>query len=572
MPKQLDFLSPSIGQIRHQIRNIIESYSHDWDLIAELTQNSVDAIRIRAPAMGEIGLVIDAPARRIEVSDNGCGISPSDLPSLLGPFSSDKEGETDLIGQKGVGISFVIFCSSLFKIETHHQDGSAAASISDAAAWVQSHTEDLPKLSFSDFPSGQSLGTTVSVTLPPNAQLNLFELTFEQLEMLVRTRTAIGDTNTIWGSDPDKEVRLTFVDLDGNRTSRKISHTYFLPTSKLSKSQYISLYEFREWNNGDRTDAQKRRKLRDKIVHVAGQKVQAGRTIRYWACFAPTRRSWDLVSVHSKLISNDILDLRPVERLEAYGNADYLFSGGMYTSTRGMPTGIRSDMRPRGSAGYLPNFFIIVDDPHLSFDIGRKSIPGRQLGMLRDIASDVFRDLLNSIKRYIGGEPEVDGSDWDRTATFNDIRGMPDLHSERTRFIKRPSSQEATIVAIFFELLGRGDLDGFEPYVSGYKNRYDLYSMYKQADVVVEFKYALSSLFRDFDDEKKLFDEVDIAVVWEVVEDDYDVVHAHGIDLEKVEGGLSDVGDGVFHYRLVLGPTTPIKVICLKHLIEEPIP
>ena len=569
MAQQIDFLIPSIGQIRHQIRNILDSYNHDWDLIAELTQNSVDAIRLRTHVKGKLELEINAPEQQIVLTDNGCGISPGELPKLLAPFSSDKSGQPLLIGQKGVGVSFVIFSSSVFEIETHHEGGSAKASIFDAWSWVQSQNDELPKLYFEHLEPSDARGTKISITLPPDADREFFSLSFEQLAMVLRTRTAIGDTQTIWGTRPNKEISLTFVNFDGKSTTRHVDASYLLPTSKLASTQYISLEEFKAWNTGDRTDSQKRRKLRDKLITVADQKTQAGRTIRYWACFAPTRQAWDLVSVNSKLISDEILDLNPTARIEMYGDAEYLFSGGMYTSTRGMPTGIRSDMRPKGSAGYLPNFFIIIDDPQLSFDIGRKSIPGRQLGMLRDIASEVFRDLLNSIKRYIGGELERDTEDWDRTATFEDIRGMHDLHSTKTRFMKRPSGQEATIVAMFFELMGRGDLGEFKPYVSGYKNKYDLYSKYKKTDVVVEFKFALSSLFRDFNSENKLFDEIDIVVVWEIVEDDYDVVHNRGIDLEKIEGNLSVTGDSIFHYRLVLGPTKPIKVICLKHLVEE---
>ena len=471
MPQQIDFLTPSIGQIRHQIRNILDSYNHDWDLIAELAQNSVDAIRLRTHVKGKLELEINAPEKRIVLTDNGCGISPGDLPKLLAPFSSDKSGEPLLIGQKGVGVSFVIFSSSVFEIETHHEDGSAKASIFDAWSWVQSQNDELPKLYLEHLKPSNAPGTKISVTLPPDADREFFSLYYEQLAMVLRTRTAIGDTQTIWGTNPNKEVSLTFVNLDGESTTRHVDASYLLPTSKLASTQYISLKEFKAWNTGDRTDSQKRRKLRDKLITVADQRTQAGRTIRYWACFAPTRQAWDLVSVNSKLISDEILNLNPTARIEMYGDAEYLFSGGMYTSTRGMPTGIRSDMRPKGSAGYLPNFFIIIDDPQLSFDIGRKSIPGRQLGMLRDIASEVFRDLLNSIKRYIGGELERDTDDWDRTATFEDIRRMPDLHSKKTRFMKRPSGQEATIVAIFFELLGRGDLGEFKPYVSGYKNK-----------------------------------------------------------------------------------------------------
>ena len=568
MTEQIDFLAPSTAQIRHQIKNILDSYNHDWDLIAELAQNSVDAIRLASPVKGHLKLQIDAPKKRIILEDNGCGIRSSELPGLLAPFSSDKFGDPTLIGHKGVGISFVIFSSAKFEIEAHHAKGSARASIDGAWAWVDAQTNELPKLEFEHIDSSISTGTRVSITLPDSASHDFFEHSIDQLEMILRTKTAIGDTRTIWGEEPKNDVLLAFTDLNGIVHEREIDCSYFLPISRLSASKYISLRDFQEWNTGDRTDAQKRAKLRDKLVYLDGEKVAGGRNIRYWACFVPKRQAWDKVSVTSKLIGQDILSLNPLQRSQAYEGAHYLLSGGMYTSTRSMPTGIRSDMIPRGSAGYLPNFFILVDDPQLSFDIGRKSIPGRQLGMLRNLAADVFRDFINSIKKYVSGEPELDFDEWNRTAMFNEIRDMPDLQSTRTKFIKRPSSQEATIAAIFFEMIGRGDLKNFQPYISGYRNKYDLYSKYKQADVVLEFKYKLSSLFVDFDNERKLADEVDIVVVWEITESDYDVLHSRGFDLERIDEGLSGITNNVFHYNLTLGPTKAIKIICLKHIVE----
>ena len=466
----------------------------------------------------------------------------------------------------------MIFSSAFFEIETHHSDGSARASIKGAWAWIENQEDELPKLEFEEIsPNGKS-GTKVSITLPQDSPHEFFKLSFEQLQMVILTKTAIGDTRTIWGEEPNKDVVLKFVDLGGQETVRQFDCSYFLPTSKLSSSKYISLRDFQDWNTGDRTDAQKRDKLRNKLIYLDGEQKRAGRGIQYWACFVPTRKAWDSVSVNSKLIGQEILDLNPLDRIEQYGDAEYLFSGGMYTSTLGMPTGIRLDIIPKGSAGYLPNFFIIVDDPQLTFDIGRKSIPGRQLGMLRNVASDVFRNFINSIKKYVSGEPDTDLDGWDRTAIFNEIREMPDLQSKRTKFLKRPAGQEATIAAIFFELMGRGDLGNFQPYISGYKNKYDLYSKYDNSDVAIEFKFTLSSLFRDFDNEIKLFDEVNIVVIWEIVEKDYEVVHSRGIDLQKIDEDLSQSGSSIFHFKLSMGPVKPIRIICLKNLIDYAAP
>ena len=569
MTEQINFLEPDTKQIRHQIKNIIESYNHDWDLIAELAQNSVDAIRLEEPVKGHMKLEIDAIEKRIVFEDNGCGISPNELPDLLAPFSSAKDGNPNLIGYKGVGISFVIFSSVFFEIESHHSHGASRASIEGAWGWIDSQTDKLPTLNYEEIKPRETHGTVISIKLPTDSDNEFFHRSFDQLEMVLRTRTAIGDTSTIWSDNVNKDILLTFRDLNGNVESRELDCSYFLPTSKLTSGKFISLRDFQEWNTGEKTDSQKRRKLRDKLIYLDGQKEGGGRRIRYWACFVPNRKSWDIISVSSKLIPDEILKLNPASRIEKYGDAEYLFSGGMYTSTRGMPTGIRSEMKAKGSVGYLPNFFIVLDDPQLSFDIGRKSIPGRQLGMLREIGSDVFRVFINNIRKYIGGEPDADNIDrWDRTSVFNEIRSMPDLSSGKTSFQKRPAAQEATIAAIFFEMLGSGQLEGFKPYVSGYKNKYDLYSIYENSDVVLEFKYALASLFRDFDDENKLFDEIDIVVVWEVTEDDHEVVASRGLDLEETEDGLTGGSDKLFHYSLSLGPVKPIRVVCLKNLLS----
>ena len=65
MNNQIDFLKPGVKQIRHQIKSIVESYSHDWDLIAELAQNSVDAIALQKPIRGRIELTVLASERKI---------------------------------------------------------------------------------------------------------------------------------------------------------------------------------------------------------------------------------------------------------------------------------------------------------------------------------------------------------------------------------------------------------------------------------------------------------------------------------------------------------------------------
>lgn len=111
---KIDFLKPNTEEIRHQIRGILDSYSHDWDLISELTQNAVDTILEAKPEKGRIELHVDATGKRISILDNGTGINPAHIERLLRPFGTDKSSKPNLIGEKGVGLKFVIFPVQIF--------------------------------------------------------------------------------------------------------------------------------------------------------------------------------------------------------------------------------------------------------------------------------------------------------------------------------------------------------------------------------------------------------------------------------------------------------------------------
>ena len=232
-----------------------------------------------------------------------------------------------------------------------------------------------------------------------------------------------------------------------------------------------------------------------------------------------------------------------------------------------MPTGITLDVKPKGSAGYVPNFFVIFEDPGLSFDIGRKSIPGRQQGLLRQIAQDDFRQYINKIQKYIAGEPDRIHGGWDKSEEFSEIRKLLELKSSSTRFTRRPDSQEATVAAMFFEQLGRGRFEDIKPMLSGYKKKYDLYAQFKNSDTVIEFKYNLSNLINEFNDAKKMFDQVDIAVVWEVTEADFQLAGRRGLTLEKIQQSTFSKESSIFQYRLDLGPVDPVYIISMKEIL-----
>ncbi|MFN4296548.1 MAG: ATP-binding protein [Brevundimonas sp.] len=567
MSEKLSFLTPDTAQIRHQIRGVLESYSHEWDVLAELSQNAVDAVVRANPTRGHIVLDINAQHRTIEIRDNGAGIDPSDLLRLLRPFGSDKGGHTNQIGQKGVGLTFVLFSTVSFELDTHSPHGSASAKVHSARAWADSE-EDSELLVEVDSIEPAAPGTTIKIKLA-DLEAGLFDLSFDELTFALRTRTALGSTNFIWGEPLKCDVTFRHVDVSGNANEVEFDCNYLLPIEGLKSDDFIAVDQYLDWRNeGDRSDAEKRRKLKDKIVYTVGKKYQAGRDIKYWSCFVPNRAVWQKLS--------EFRGLSDPSDSDGTANGDdmfrgFKFSGGLATSSKGMPTGIFLELKPRGSAGYFPNFFIIVEDPSLSFDIGRKSIQGRQQGMLREIAYEQFRAYINDFVKYISGSIDDPDPSYDREELFAEIASIAELESTASRFVKRPNSQEATVAAMFFEQVGKGKFASFSPHISGYRNRYDLYGRIGARSQVVEFKFDLSGLFRDFSDERKMFDEINTVVLWEVTERDRAIVAKRGLTLTEIGTGLLSAASSKFpdaHFNLNLDGVKSIEIVSMRKILK----
>src|SRR3989338_4513630 len=170
-----DFLNPGIDQIRQSIRDIDDSYNNDWDIVAELCQNAVDAIRKSNVAEGIIKLKIDAQRRAITISDNGIGIEPEQMEYLLKPFSTDKRDDPESIGEKGVGLTFVMFQSNKFIIKSGRNNSAKKGTILNAALWKEQEGNEPLRLEIEDI-NQNFVGTEVIVEDIPDTPL--FELNF----------------------------------------------------------------------------------------------------------------------------------------------------------------------------------------------------------------------------------------------------------------------------------------------------------------------------------------------------------------------------------------------------------
>ena len=561
---KIDFLKQNTNQIRKSIKDIDDSYNNEWDILAELAQNAVDAIRKRGVKKGEISLFVDSQNKSIKISDNGCGISSDKLPILLAPFSTDKEEDENSIGEKGVGLTFVIFTCNNFSVKSGDGNSTSEGTILDANNWKISNNNDLLELSHKILDEKQ-VGTTVELReIIPDS---LFQLSFNQLKFILRSRTALGNTNTIWQDDIDIDIKFNHKNQDGTDYSEKLEFKFHLPTEGYPINALISINDFWAFIKADKSDKQKRDKLFGKFIIMEGKYEHRGRTIKYWSCFVPQRKTWDDISIHNKLCTQD--QINNPEWLDS--NNITIFHSGIYTSVKGMPTGVHINNPITGSQSYWAQIFILFDDKQIKFDIGRKALPGRQSEVYRKKSKEIFNEYAKIFK-YVGRKELDEKPEWQKNTIFAEIEKELDLSHPTIKLRKYPSKQESAVAGLFYECIGNGLIKDIYPMTSGYKSKYDLYAKWGDRQIVIEFKAKLENILADFNDEVKMFDELDCVVCWNVDEEDERTFKNKNITLEEiVENEL--VGNRIEFpnatHKLTLPFVHPIYIIDLKKLADN---
>ncbi len=549
---------------KKSLKDIKDSYNNYWDILTEIIQNSVDAIIRKNTKKGNIKITFNERSKSITIYDDGIGISNNRLPRLLTPFSTDKEAEYDSRGEKGVGLSFVIFETNYFKIKTSYIDSGVTTIglIQNAKSWVES--DDNNDIILNQTTKQEKFSGT-EIVLKQLASNKIFDLSIDQLIYILRTKTAIGDLLSLFGKKSiDISVDLIFIDKSGRQECKKVPYKYFLPTeNKKNCIEYDDeLNDF--LTNSDVNDSEKRERIKNKVIYLNSyEKVGNGTEIQYWACIVPDRKVWEEINKNKNLISFN----------ETENEASTRFNPGITISSKGMPTAIDYPLPSRlGNAAYFPNFFMIINDDAYVPDIGRKAVMDEYKNNYNSIIRRVFNKLASEVGPYMKDDAD---DDWDKFNLKEQIDNLPKLKTKLVKFKCSPYEQEASIAAIFFELIGKNlCFKEFVPYHSAYRSRYDLYGYFRKHFVTLEFKYNLKNIVKDFKSCKKMADEIDYVVCWDVSERDEDELYKKlGATIKPIS--ISDY-DRTSRYmpetthRIVYSDiANPVYVIDLKEVINS---
>ncbi len=162
----------------------------------------------------------------------------------------------------------------------------------------------------------------------------------------------------------------------------------------------------------------------------------------------------------------------------------------------------------------------------------------------------MLRRVCPAIVGVREGKDPTDLTKWDKEKEYESYKDAANLFRERPLFFKTTPREEQEVVALFFELLGRKILKGYFPFrVGGSRAAYDALFLFSDEKVdrvpksfkpwdlkVVEFKYRLSEIISDFDNQEKFLDDINLVVCWEndCIEDtsEYNI---HSLEREGIE-------------------------------------
>jgi hypothetical protein len=560
---------PSVKILKNRIKNIDSSYNNPWDILAELTQNSVDAIKQRSDVeTGKIEIFIDARNKAIEITDNGIGIKSDEIQELLSLDGTNKRDDDKTIGEKGVGLKFVIFQCNDFVLKSYNPNSTPVkVTLENAYNWKIGKVQDEIEFDIDKEQGNDVIGTNIRISEVEN--FDIFDLNIKQIEFVLRTKTAIGNVLKKLGKD-DKDVKITLkyrAKSSNDFEEKEISYKFLAIDENLQQYEILNaehcltfIEQYKDYPNKIVAE------FKGKIFELTQEFDTNGRriVIKYW--YLSSNKNFEEINLKYNGIITELFDR---EKFDYIG-----FQKGITTSVKGMPTGIYLKEPQTGAAGYWPRFFIIIEDPKQKFDIGRKTIDESIHGKTKTMYLDKIREAYNKyflhITRYIPSDTSTNLAEPDPVEVWESINRKTDLGVADIKFRKIPDDQEAGVFALFFECLGKDIIKEIEPFYCSYKNQYDLYVKIKGERKIIEFKSKISKLIKDLIDLTKLFKHINCLVCWDVDNKDIEKFKNNGVDLSPVyKSSFAEEDFPNATHRLTRMGSDPIYVIDLKVVLEN---
>lgn len=558
---------------RRIVQNILKSYTGYFDLFSETLQNSLDALEAKDRDLSpnfkpRIWITIDIAGARVRVVDNGTGMSLEEFKFFLKPNVSFKQPK-EARGQKGVGATFLAYGFSVLRAHTRHAGTEVSAILRNGRQWAQDYSESIPRPAFEAEPfkipelSPDESGTAIEVILGglagerPRDLSWLGARTAKQWSDVLRIKSPLGGVylNT---AKFRPEVYIKVIDLDGTLTEENaIQPEYFYPhemadikaatvkdvEKALSKIQGSPDQRFSKlgseckrldclWEIYTKEDLLDDTGWFASALSVEHKALIERHNVVAYSAFLRSAKMWGS-------FNDDELLLRKGQRI---------IHGGLQMASDYMVQGDLSIIPLTSTIGYQANSHVVVHFTDGSPDMGRKVFQPELTDLAETIAVrcvTIFKRYLQHLKPDTGAvavAPDKELHEWKkRQEEYRDKNSIV-LKSESgyLSMLSKPQ-QEQDVIALFHELVGLSVIKGYQFFATSQNERYDsLYQLsyndedhfrfskenrplgvdnglvfpFQSEPRVLEYKYDLDALIRDFSSETKYPKHVNLVVCW----------------------------------------------------------
>ncbi|NVO22636.1 ATP-binding protein [Donghicola mangrovi] len=609
---------------KREIKNILKSYVSNYDPFSELIQNAMDAVEKRFsgsdPSSAHIKVRIDLKENSVEVADNGCGFEEAEFRSFLAPSISFKSGG-ETRGNKGVGVTYIAYGFNQLIIRTKNSRFSYQGVMRRGREWIEDHSGTVSRplveqeKGKSDLFEALDQGTSFKIFFSGEhvrpSNLRWYQAkTAEQWLYMLLVKTPLGAINLPDCSASEIKFDLEVVDENGSITlieNRNPQYKY--PHLEIKASQ--RLREIKA--------VQQKALDAGKDVSRAIDKFRKSNGI--WEAYALA----DIEAIAN--FNESELELATRHKMSAYGYFVYstevwdqvndkkaklrkglrILRGGLQISSNRMPQGELITIPLTKSIGHQNQCHVVVHYDGAEPDLGRKGFQPELKELAEKVAVRIVRQLSarrdDILKSDSGAQADIDKEikvhDWLKNMEQHEADHPLVLNNEKfflpTRKISVMSvpQTEQDVIVLFNQLIAGGVIRGLKLLHTSQSAQYDgvfryaaedpldsyayhedenplgvfeeqLTKTYKTPPKVLEYKFCLDGLIREFESGDKHENDVDLAIFWDM-----------GSEYEKEYTVLSYLDEQRTHHRTHHGLTHRLSsahsyfdVICLRELFD----
>lgn len=566
---------------KRQIKNILKSYVSAYDPFSELIQNAMDAVDIRLTRLREedykkkISISINLQNNSFSITDNGIGFNYQEFKSFLAPNISFKDG-TKTRGHKGVGSTYIAFGFNFIQLGTKSPEYTFVGEMSNGRNWVEDNEgivtkptvnkSNLIHETFAQIDRGATFTIKFGGDFTRPKALTWFGAdNAKQWLHILLIKTPLGNID-FFNVNPNKTyVNLEVIDTEGQKTEiNNEAADYVYPHTKIQASANLKeIISTQEQQIKEGTPATymppKFTRLNGIYQFFSTDELKTLPTNKLNDEHRTLIESYNISAYGYFCYSTDIWD-ELNDRVVQLRKGTRILRGGLQLANNFMTQGELIAIPLTSNIGYQNQAHILVLFTNADPDLGRKGFQPE----LKELGEIISVGIVNRFKKWrdllkidTGARPSISSSDdvfnW-ITAQTKYEESNPLIISNKNFFapiheisITSVPQSEQDVIVLFNQLLAGGVIRGIKLLATDQKKQYDgvfkyyikepisnhIYhktdnplgvndlenkSSYSSRPWILEYKYSLDALIREFENEEKKESEINLVVIWETGE------------------------------------------------------